>query len=63
VTVNETVQGASTQAEQAYSLSWRITDVDATRTRSIDVRVLWDERNRPTRQYAISSLRFNQEGL
>ena len=63
VTVSETVQGAITQTEQSYSLSWRITDVDPSRTRAIDVRVLWDEPNRPTRQYALSSLRFNHEGL
>jgi prepilin-type N-terminal cleavage/methylation domain-containing protein len=62
-TVNETVQGTANQVEQAYSVSWRITDVDPSRTRSIDVRVTWDEPNRPTRQYAISSLRFNHEGL
>jgi type IV pilus assembly protein PilV len=63
VVTNETIQGASTQTEQAYSTSWQIVDVDPGRTRSIDVRVQWTERNRPTRQYAISSMRFNQEGL
>jgi len=60
---NETIQGASTQTEQAYATSWQIVDVDPGRTRSIDVRVQWTEPNRPTRQYAISSMRFNQEGL
>ena len=60
---NEVIQGPTNLTEQAYSTSWQITDVDAGRTRSIDVRVQWTEPNRPTRQYAISSMRFNQEGL
>ena len=59
----EVVQGASNQNEQAYSTSWRIVDVDPGSTRSVDVRVQWNEPNRPNRQYAISSLRFNHEGL
>jgi prepilin-type N-terminal cleavage/methylation domain-containing protein len=61
-TVNEVVQGPTDKTEQAYEESWRITDVDAGRTRSIDVRVTWTEPNRPTRQYAISGMRFNHEG-
>src|SRR5688572_29061975 len=59
----EVIQGPSNQNEQAYSTSWQIADVDPGRTRSIDVRVQWTERGRPTRQYAISSLRFNHEDL
>ena len=61
--MNEVVQGPANATEQAYNLSWRIADVDPTRTRSIDVLVTWAERNRPNRQYAITSLRFNHEGL
>ncbi len=60
-TVSETIQGPTIATEQSYAVSWRIADVDPGRTRSIDVRVQWTERNRPTRQYAISSLRFNHE--
>jgi hypothetical protein len=60
--VNEVIQGPTNQTEQVYQVSWRIADVDAGRTRSIDVRVQWNERNRPNRQYAISGLRFNHEG-
>ena len=63
VVTNEVVQGPSTVNEQAYATSWQIADVDPGRTRSIDVRVQWTEPNRPTRQYAISSMRFNHEGL
>ncbi len=63
VTVNEVVQGPANSTEQAYSVSWQIANVDVGRTRSIDVRVQWDERNRAGRQYGVSSMRFNHEGL
>lgn len=63
VVTSEVIQGATNNTEQSYSTSWRITDVDPTRTRSIDVRVQWTEPKRPARQYAITSLRFNYEGL
>ena len=63
VVTNEVIQAASNVTEQAYSTSWQISNVDAGRTRSIDVRVTWAEPGMPTRQYAISSLRFNHEGL
>jgi len=63
IVTNEVVQGPSNQNEMAYSTSWQIANVDAGRTRSIDVRVQWTEPNRPTRQYVISSLRFNHEDL
>jgi prepilin-type N-terminal cleavage/methylation domain-containing protein len=63
VVTNEVIQGPSNVTEQTYSTSWQIADVDPGRTRSIDVRVQWTEPNRPTRQYGVSSLRFNHEGL
>jgi prepilin-type N-terminal cleavage/methylation domain-containing protein len=63
VTANESIQSGSTKIEQAYSVSWRIADVDPTRTRSVDVRVQWAEPNGPSRQFALSGLRFNHEGL
>jgi prepilin-type N-terminal cleavage/methylation domain-containing protein len=59
----ELVQGPTDATEQTYEVCWQIADVDASRTRSIDVRVQWSEPNRAPRQYAISSLRFNHEGL
>ncbi len=62
-TSDEVVQGPTDQTEMSYDVSWQIANVDPGRTRSIDVRVQWTEQNRPTRQYAISSLRFNHEGL
>src|SRR5262249_39975112 len=63
VTMNEVVQGPANATEQAYNLSWRITDADPSRTRSIDVLVTWVEPKRRNRQYAITSLRFNHEVL
>ena len=61
VAVSELIQGPVDKTEQIYQVSWQIADVDAGRTRSIDVRVQWTEPNRPTRQYALSTLRFNHE--
>lgn len=46
-----------------YEVSHRITNVVAGSTRSIDVRVTWDEPGRANRSYALSSMRFNHEGL
>ena len=63
VVTNEVIQGPTNLTEQVYSTSWQIADVDPTRTRSIDVLVQWNEQGRPARQYAITSLRFNYEGL
>jgi prepilin-type N-terminal cleavage/methylation domain-containing protein len=63
VVTNEVIQAASNQTEQVYSTSWQIANVDTGRTRSIDVRVQWTELGRPTREYVISGLRFNHEGL
>jgi len=49
--------------EQAYSLQWRITDTIAPSggvfLKTIDVRVQWDEPNRPGRIYTISTMRHN----
>ena len=44
--------------EMAYTLSWRIADIDATR-KSIDVRVTWDEPNRPGRELVLSTVRHD----
>jgi len=50
------------QGNQNYVVSWRIADLVATRTKSIDVRVTWSEPRRPNRNLTISSYRFNREG-
>ncbi len=60
ITQDNVMQGG---VEQSYDVSWRIADADAGRTRTIDVLVEWDEPSRPNRRYALSSMRFNHEGL
>jgi Tfp pilus assembly protein PilV len=57
------VQGGPDQAEMTYSVDWRIADVEPDWTRSIDVRVSWDEPERPGRSVVLSSLRYIREGL
>jgi prepilin-type N-terminal cleavage/methylation domain-containing protein len=63
VTVSNVVQGDPDQTEQQYQVDWRITDLVAGLTRSVDVRVSWDEAGRPGRSVTFSSIRFNREGL
>lgn len=48
-----------TVSTQAYGLSWRVSDLIANRTRSVDVQVTWDEPGRPGRSYTLSSVRNN----
>lgn len=62
-TVTNDVQAGTTLTEQSYDVSWRITNAVAGTTRNIDVRVTWDEPGRANRQYALSTIRFNYEGL
>jgi prepilin-type N-terminal cleavage/methylation domain-containing protein len=57
------VQGSPDDVEMTYSVDWRIADVEVGWTRSIDVRVTWDEPNRPGRSVVLSSLRYNREAL
>lgn len=59
LTVNHTVNDGNTRVDQTYAVSWRIEDLVAGLTRSIDVRVNWNEPKRPGREYAISAVRFN----
>jgi len=63
VTVSNLVQASTPESEMSYAVSWRIADVQLGWTRSIDVRVTWDEPKRPNRSVVLSSLRFNREGL
>lgn len=52
-----------TQGNQDYIVSWRIADVVANVTKSVDVRVTWSEPRRPNRSLTLSSYRFNREGI
>jgi len=61
VVVHNTVQANTNQAEQTYTVDWRITNLVTGWTREIDVRVTWDERGRPNRNVTFSSVRFNRE--
>jgi type IV pilus assembly protein PilV len=63
ITRTNTVQGDPDQVEKTYAIDWRIADVEPGWTRAIDVRVTWDEENRPNRTMVLSSLRYNREGL
>jgi prepilin-type N-terminal cleavage/methylation domain-containing protein len=60
---DDTVDGSPGGVEMSYAVDWRIADVEPGWTRSIDVRVSWDEENRPGRSVVLSSLRYNREGL
>ena len=62
VAVTNPQQGVAAQDSTDFSISWRISDVEPGWTRSVDVRVVWDEPNRPGREFAISTLRYNREG-
>ncbi|NIV77045.1 MAG: prepilin-type N-terminal cleavage/methylation domain-containing protein [Gammaproteobacteria bacterium] len=62
VVVHNTVQAATDQNEQSYSVEWRTTDLVTGWTRAVDVRVTWDEPGRPNRSVTFSSIRFNREG-
>jgi prepilin-type N-terminal cleavage/methylation domain-containing protein len=59
-TRNNTVQG---HVEKVYTIDSRITDLVADWTRTIDVRVRWDEPKRPNRSVVFTSIRFNREGV
>jgi prepilin-type N-terminal cleavage/methylation domain-containing protein len=64
-TINVQVQdtGGVVYTQESFDVYVRIADMVAGVTRSVDVRVDWDEQNRPGRSYALSSIRYNQEGL
>jgi prepilin-type N-terminal cleavage/methylation domain-containing protein len=44
--------------EQTYAVTWRITNL-SNWVKTIDVRVDWDEPNRPGRSYSITTIRHN----
>jgi Tfp pilus assembly protein PilV len=49
-------------SERAYSVSYQITDVQASFTRAIDVQVSWTEEGGEVRSITLSSIRYNREG-
>jgi len=58
ITVNNVPDGGA-GTEQSYAVSWRITNVDPSWIKNVDVRVAWDEPNFPGRTLTISSTRYN----
>ena len=48
---------------QTYLVDWRVNDVIANWTRSIDVRVTWNGPRRANRSRVLSSIRYNREAL
>ena len=51
-----------TSAERSYSVSYQVTDLQATFTRALDVQVSWTEENGEARSITLSSIRYNREG-
>ncbi|CAG0995059.1 hypothetical protein MYXO_02632 [Myxococcaceae bacterium] len=59
ITVNAQPDGGAGGVEQAYAVSWRVTDVDANWVKDVDVRVTWDEPSFQGRTLTLSSTRYN----
>lgn len=55
--------GGGLVVTQTYRRYTRISDAVPGVTRRVDVRVEWDEPKRPGRTFALSTLRYNTEGL
>lgn len=51
--------GGGTTTEETYRVAYRVSDVTASWTRAIDVRVTWDEQDRQNKQLVVSSYRYN----
>jgi len=59
-TVTEDVgSGAGTQVEMTYQVEERIADNVVGATKNVNVRVTWNEPDRPNRQVVVSSVRFD----
>jgi prepilin-type N-terminal cleavage/methylation domain-containing protein len=62
VEANQVQLDGVTLSERVYSVSYQITDVEATFTRAIDVQVSWTEEGGEARSITLSSIRYNREG-
>lgn len=58
-TVTEDVEAAATQTEMSYDVEKRVANVVTGWTKTVDVRVTWDEPERPNRQLVMSTVRYN----
>jgi len=61
-TNNVQLAGGASLDERAYSVSYQVTDLQATFTRAIDVQVSWTEEGGESRSITLSSIRYNREG-
>ena len=50
----------ATSLERSYNVSYQITDLQATITRALDVRVSWTEKSGEARSITLSSIRYNR---
>ncbi|MEE9607860.1 MAG: prepilin-type N-terminal cleavage/methylation domain-containing protein [Myxococcota bacterium] len=58
-----TVQSTSGNAtQQTYTVQRRVANLVVGWTRTVDVRVSWDEPNRPGRSVTLSTIRYNRNG-
>ena len=58
--VQNTVQAnPAAQVEQTYTIQYRVTDVTPGQLKAIDVRVTWNEPNRPNRTLIVSTVLHN----
>ena len=57
VIVNRQLDGVA-GVEQAFSVAWRVTDVEAAWLKNVDVRVTWSEPNFANRTVTISGVRY-----
>jgi prepilin-type N-terminal cleavage/methylation domain-containing protein len=57
VVVNRQLDGGA-GVEQAFNVSWRVTDVEANWLKNVDVRVTWSEPNFANRTVTISGVRY-----
>lgn len=57
--VTEDVQSGTNRTEMTYQVEKRIVDAGGGWTKNVDVRVTWDEPERPNRQLVMSTVRYD----
>lgn len=57
--VTEDVEAGTTHTEMTYELEKRVANATVGWTKTVDVRVTWDEPERPDRQLVMSTVRYN----
>lgn len=62
-TVDVKVQDGGATVEHSYDVYVRVSDAVPGVSRNVDVRVDWTDPNRPPHRFAVSTMRYNIEGL